>query len=129
MRTTAALLVLTAALLAPACSSSTDTPAPVSDADAIVVSHDASSVSVENKLAVRLLGVRVELSAPESPQPFVLVIPSIEKGAKADAQLSSFKTESADVLVDPSAVHPTQITIKARDTFGKPHETTVAWVP
>lgn len=120
---------MSAAFLAPACSSTSDTPAPLSDADAIVVSHDATSVSVENKLAVRLLGVRVELSAPESPQPFVLVIPSIEKGTKADAQLSSFKTEAADVLVDPSAVHPTQVTIKARDTFGKPHEMTAQWAP
>ena len=128
MRLSTLFIVLTAAASLAACSSPQSGSSLPSDADVILVSHTSDSISVENKFPARLLGVRIELTAAESPQPYILVVPAIEQGAKADVQISNFKTESADVAVDPASLHPTQITIKARDTYGKPHEVTVQWV-
>src|SRR5579862_601007 len=126
MRLTAAFMILAAALAA-ACSSSQPEPKAASDADRILVTHSADSISVENKSGNRLLGVRIELSVTESPQPYILTVAEIEQGAKAEVQLNTFKSDAADVLVDPASVHPTQIAVRARDTFGKPHEVTVPW--
>jgi hypothetical protein len=151
MRLTTALLILTAAVSMAACSSpksepkadgaadaagaaladpieaAAKTPQESADADAIVVTHSNDSLSIDNKLGRRLIGVRIELSVAETPQPYIDIVPTIEKDSKADIQLMMFKTESADVLVDPTAVHPKQVTIKAHDSFGRPHEVTVPW--
>ena len=128
MRLSILLLALAATAASVACST-TSTPAALpSDADAILVTHGTDTITVENKFPARLLGVRIELAVSDTPQPYILTVPAIEQGAKAEVQIANFKTESADVAVDPASLHPTQVTIKARDTYGKPHETTVPWV-
>ena len=129
MRHSASLIVLMTLCVAGCSSPKSDTAALLSDADAIVVSHSSDSISIENKFPARLLGVRIELTVSESPQPYILVVPAIERDAKADVQISNFKTDAADVAVDPASLHPTQVTVRARDTYGKPHEVTVPWAP
>lgn len=122
-------IILVGALLVVSCTSpavskavgtGTDGPAP------LVVRTTESAVVVENHAGRPLLNVRITVSAPDVAKPFVLVVPTIEIGATSEQPLTGFRSEDGTVL-DPSAVHPTQVAITARDTLAKSYEVTVPW--
>jgi hypothetical protein len=92
----------------------------------IVVRLSASAVVVENHAGRPLLNVRVSITAAGATQPFVAVVPTIDAGATSELQLTGFRSEDGTIL-DPSAVHPTQASITARDTLAKAYELTVPW--
>ena len=76
--------------------------------------------------AVPLLNVRITLTAPDTAKPFILVVPTLEIGATSEQPLTGFRSEDGTML-DPSAVHPTQVAITARDTLAKSYDVTVPW--
>jgi len=92
----------------------------------IVVRTSESAVIVENHAGRPLLNVRITVTAPDTAKPFVLVVPTIEIGATSEQPLTGFRSEDGTML-DPSAVHPTQVAITARDTLAKSYEMTVPW--
>lgn len=123
-------LIAVAALFAgaclPACSTPSTSHAPTSAPMAIEARP--SSIVVENRVGRGLISVRIALEAAESPAPFVLTVPSIEAGQKADVDLTKFMNDDA-VMLDPAAVHIKQVSITAHDTLGQPHEITAPWAP
>jgi hypothetical protein len=127
----AIVVVLTAASLLSACSSPAVSKAVGTGADgdtAIVVRMSASAVIVENHAGRPLLNVRVAIAATDVAKPFILVVPSIDAGATSELGLTSFRSEDATML-DPTAVHPTQVVVTARDTLAKSYEVTMPWRP
>jgi hypothetical protein len=112
---------------APADAAGDAPPPPGSDAALLLVSHTPSAISIDNKIGRRLINIRIELRVAESDQPYILVVPTIEKDTKEDFQLMTFRTDAAEMLIDPSAVHPKEVNIKAHDSFGRAHEITVPW--
>lgn len=94
----------------------------------IVVRTSESAVIVENHAGRPLLNVRITLSSADSAKPFILVVPTIEIGATSEQPLTGFRSEDGTML-DPAAVHPTQVAITARDTLAKSYEVTVPWKP
>ena len=95
---------------------------------AIVVRMSGSAVIVENHAGRPLLNVRIAIAATEVAKPFILVVPSIDAGATAELGLTTFRSEDATML-DPTAVHPTQVVVTARDTLAKSYEVTMPWKP
>jgi hypothetical protein len=92
----------------------------------IVVRTTESAVVIENHAGRPLLNVRIAITAGDASKPFLLVVPTIDAGATSEAALTTFRTEDATML-DPIAVHPTQVAITARDTLAKAYEITVPW--
>jgi hypothetical protein len=92
----------------------------------IVVRTSESAVVVENHAGRPLLNVRITITAADAAKPFVLVVPTIDIGATSEQPLTGFRSEDGTTL-DPSAVHPTQAAITARDTLAKSYEVTVPW--
>jgi len=99
------------------------------DGDArIVVRMSDSAVIVENHAGRPLLNVRITISAADAATRFILVVPTIDTGATSEQPLTGFRSEDSTVL-DPTAVHPAQVAITARDTVAKSYEVTVPWKP
>jgi hypothetical protein len=99
------------------------------DGDApIVVRMSDSAVIVENHAGRPLLNVRITISAADAATRFILVVPTIDTGAISEQPLTGFRSEDSTVL-DPTAVHPAQVAITARDTVAKSYEVTVPWKP
>ena len=92
----------------------------------IVVRVSESAVVVENHAGRPLLNVRVSITAAGATQPFVAITPTIDAGATSELQLTGFRSEGGTIL-DPSVVHPTQVSITARDTLAKAYELTTPW--
>src|SRR5262249_35871720 len=92
----------------------------------IVVRTSESAVVVENHAGRPLLNVRITLTAPDAAEPFILVVPTIEIRATAEPPLTGFRSDDGPRL-DPSAVHPSQVAITARDTLAKNYDVTVPW--
>jgi hypothetical protein len=117
-------------LLGAACLSACSTPATSRAATPAPMAIEArpSSIVVENRVGRGLIAVRIAMESSESTAPFVLVVPSIDVGAKAEVELTKFMNDDA-VMLDPAAVHIKQVSITAHDTLGQPHEITAPWTP
>jgi hypothetical protein len=94
----------------------------------IVLRMSESAVIVENHAGRPLLNVRITIDAADAAKPFVLVVPTIDAGATSEQALTGFRSEDATML-DPTAVHPTQVALTARDTLSKSYELTLPWKP
>ena len=94
----------------------------------VVVRMSESAVTIENHAGRPLLNVRITIAGADPAKPFILVVPTIDTGATSELVLTSFRSEDATML-DPSAVHPTQVMVTARDTLAKTYEVTVPWKP
>ena len=114
-----------AACTSPAVSKAVGTGA--DGANPIVVRTSASAVTVENHAGRSLLNVRITVTSPDAKS-FILVVPTIDIGATSEQALTGFRSEDGTML-DPAAVHPTQVAITARDTLAKSYEVTVPWNP
>ena len=128
-RVTKIIMMLFGALLAVSCTSPAVSKAVGTGADGatpIVVRTSESAVVVENHAGRPLLNVRITLTAPDTAKPFILVVPTLEIGATSEQPLTGFRSEDGTML-DPSAVHPTQVAITARDTLAKSYDVTVPW--
>jgi hypothetical protein len=126
---TSIVVVLVAVSLLSACSSPAVSKAvgAATDGDTpIVVRMSESAVIVENHAGRPLLNVRITLAADGAAKPFLLVVPTIDPGATSEVALTSFRSEDSTML-DPTAVHPTQVMITARDTLAKTYELTMPW--
>jgi hypothetical protein len=125
------LAVLITASMLSACSSPAVSKAVGTGTDgdtAIVVRMSESAVIVENHTGRPLLNVRVAIAATDVAKLFILVVPSIDAGATSELGLTTFRSEDATML-DPTAVHPTQVVVTARDTLAKSYEVTMPWRP
>jgi hypothetical protein len=123
------ILAAIACLCLSACSSPAVSKAVGTGSDGgapIIVRTTESAVVIENHAGRPLLNVRISIAAADAPQPFVLVVPTIDAGATSEAALTTFRREDATML-DPTVVHPTQVAITARDTLAKAYEITVPW--
>ena len=123
------IMMLFGALLTVSCTSPAVSKAVGTGTDGatpIVVRTSESAVVVENHAGRALLNVRITLTAPDTEKPFILVVPTIEIGATSEQSLTGFRSEDGTTL-DPSAVHPTQVAITARDTLAKSYDVTVPW--
>ena len=94
----------------------------------IVVRMSESAVIVENHAGRPLLNVRITIAAADAAKPFILVVPTIDAGAISEQPLTSFRSEDA-MLLDPTAVRPTQVSVTARDTLAKTYAVTSPWKP
>ena len=92
----------------------------------IVVRTTESAVVIENHAGRPLLNVRIAITTGDAPKPFFLVVPTIEVGATSESALTTFRSEDSASL-DPTAIHPTQVAVTARDTVAKSYEITVPW--
>ena len=99
------------------------------DADTpIAVTASDAGVTVANRTGRPLLDVRMTITGGTPSASFIRVVPTIDAGAKSDSQPSDFHTEDG-TLLDPAAVHPTNITVTARDTIGKSYSVATPWTP
>jgi len=125
------LVALVTACLLSACSSPAVSKAVGTGIDgdtAIVVRMSESAVIVENHAGRPLLNVRITIAAADAAKPFILVVPTIDAGATSEQPLTGFRSEDATML-DPTAVHPTQVVVTARDTLAKAYDLKVPWKP
>jgi hypothetical protein len=123
------IITVFGALLAASCTSPAVSKAVGTGTDGatpIVVRTSDSAVVVENHAGRPLLDVRITLTAPNTAKPFTLVVPTIEIGATSEQPLTGFRSEDG-MMLDPSAVHPTDVAITARDTLAKNYDVTVPW--
>ena len=81
---------------------------------------------VENHTGRALLNVRITITT--ETKPFIVVVPTIDIGATSEQPLTGFRSEDGTML-DPAAVHTTQVAITSRDTLAKRYEVTVPWKP
>lgn len=116
--------LLVASCTSPAVSKAVGTGA--DGATPIVIRTSESAVAVDNHAGRALLNVRITITAPDAPKPFVLVVPTIDIGGTSEQPLTGFRSDDGTML-DPSAVHPAQVAITARDTLAKSYEVTVPW--
>jgi hypothetical protein len=130
-RTKPVVALVSAACLLSACSNPAISKAVggVSDGDTAIVVHAAeSAVIIENHAGRPLLNVRITIAAADAAKPFILVVPTMDAGATSELALTGFRSEDATML-DPTAVHPTQVAVTARDTLAKTYAVTVPWKP
>jgi hypothetical protein len=92
----------------------------------MVVESAANGVVINNRVGRRLINVRISIDINESQMPFVLVVPTIDKETKTLFEFARFRSEEA-TLLDPNLMHLKQVSVTARDTFTKAHETVVPW--
>src|SRR5947207_2977597 len=106
------ILMLSLACLATACSNPAVSKAVGTGSEGepirVVPSAAESSVTIDNHAGRPLLNVRVSVDVNEDQGPFVLVVPTIDAGASATVSLTTFRNDSGPL--DPSAVHPKQVT-------------------
>jgi hypothetical protein len=93
----------------------------------IVITTSPSALIVENHAGRPLLDVRVTIDAGQTT-PFVYVESTIDTNITREMALTNFRNEEG-VILDPASVHPTRVTLTARDTLAKSYNVTAAWIP
>ncbi len=101
-------------------------PADAAGQPQLIVESSPKGVVLENKIGKRLMNVRISVEIKESPVPFVVVLPTLDKESRLLVDWLRFRSDEA-ALYDSSAHHPKQVTVFAKDIFSKNYEVTIPW--
>ena len=126
----AAALIAAASVLS-ACSNAAVSKAVGTGGDGgtpIVVAMSESGITIENHAGRPLLNVRITIDAADVATPFIRVVPTIDSDSKSQLALTDFRSEEG-TLLDPTSIHPKQVTVTARDTLAKSYNVTLPWKP
>ena len=87
-----------------------------------------SGLTIDNHAGRPLLDVRITIEAADVATTFVRVVPTIDSGAQHVMMLTDFRNEDG-TLLDPGSMHPSHVTVTARDTLAKTYTKDLPWTP